>query len=297
MSRVKKTSVGAINITMQPHSPRKYAELFKEAHKLRTPIRVRGDTFGILSGARSLGSDSNNIDIITGDIFRFTNIDPNANWFNTSTFDFADDDELGGIRVPDNLKPNSSRFSYILDTKSHYLFYEAYFDGKTLGSTGAQVFFDRLLNQPHLTDKYGVVEVTHIPKVDILDEAISIPFKEKIEYTISRPNPDDLGAAEREVLRRMSERNISKTHEVLTAIPGQSIEMDEELTLRAKIAAKNGEVYIKGKDYESRPTSFSTREHPYTVIDYFDSGAETAFIAMQRVSSMMKDQITEWFRS
>lgn len=141
MAREKKIVIGALNIVTQPHSTNTYIDLFKDTNKLRNPVCIAGDQYGMLSGVFKLESNQDKYGPITGDIYKFTNIDKNANWFDTTKNDFANEDDLGEINIPDNLKPNSSKFTYIFFPIQHILFYEAYYDGKTLSSSSAVKFF------------------------------------------------------------------------------------------------------------------------------------------------------------
>ncbi|HFW2858075.1 TPA: DUF4747 family protein, partial [Salmonella enterica subsp. enterica serovar Virchow] len=45
MARAKKLTYGAVNITMHPHSPEKYVELFRMARKNASNVNLRGDSF------------------------------------------------------------------------------------------------------------------------------------------------------------------------------------------------------------------------------------------------------------
>ncbi|HBB8672471.1 TPA: DUF4747 family protein, partial [Escherichia coli] len=45
MARPKKLTYGAVNITMHPHSPEKYVELFRMARKNARNVNLRGDSF------------------------------------------------------------------------------------------------------------------------------------------------------------------------------------------------------------------------------------------------------------
>lgn len=42
MARPKKLTYGAVNITMHPHSPEKYVELFRMARKNARNVNLRG---------------------------------------------------------------------------------------------------------------------------------------------------------------------------------------------------------------------------------------------------------------
>lgn len=297
MARSKKLQIGVLNITTQPHSAEDYLNIFKEVYKQKTKAQISGDKYGILVGMHKLHRKQSGAGPITGDIFRYTNIDETADWFNTETNDFATDQDLKDISIPKNMKPNSARFSYIFFPQEHLLFYEGYYDGNTLGPRSAEKLFTRLLNIESVLDKYGRVEVTHIPERDALNLALKLPYKERLELTYTAPNPDTFSVAERKFKDRMRRRNVGEIEQTYKAISGQSIEIDQELKNEVKIAAKNGKFKIKGKDSNYKPKEYSTVDHPYIEKDYFDPDIESAFELMCRVTDKMKQNITEWFRS
>ena len=94
MAKDKKITVGAINVTIQPHTPERYIQLFKSASRVKKPVKVHGDQFGLLAGARNLTTNQEKTGPITGDVYKFTNIDFNNNWFNIETNNFASEEEL-----------------------------------------------------------------------------------------------------------------------------------------------------------------------------------------------------------
>lgn len=296
MAREKKLIIGAVNITIQPHTPERYLELMKAVYRLRKPANISGDQFGLLAGMHKLARDQEEPGPITGDIFRYTDINRNAQWFNTDTNDFADDDDVEGINIPENLKPNSSRFSYIFFPDQHLIFYEGYYDGNSFGPANAERFFTRLLNADEIAEDFGRVEVTHVPERNTLESAIRLRQKEKIMMMVKRPNPDDHAETERRVMERMRARNVEKFEQSYKAVSGQSIEMDDELETMAHISARNGSFYLKGKDENNRPVEYSTKEHPMTVTHYYDPDSESAFALLERVCLDLKDRLIEWIR-
>ncbi|WGO97842.1 DUF4747 family protein [Saccharophagus degradans] len=296
MAKEKKVVIGVLNVTMQPHSPEKYLELFRDTYKLRRPANIAGDSYGLLSAMAKVERYQEEPGPLTGDIFKFTQIDKNADWFDTSANDFASEDQLGKINIPDNLKPNSSRFTYIFYPKEHLFFYEAYYDGNSFGPTNMERFVSRLFQQEEIEKIYGKIDVTHVPAVDTLVDALKIPRKERIDIFVKRPNPDDHAEAERRVMERMNARNIESFEQSYKVVPGQSIEVDEELETMAHIAAKNGSFAIKGKDHRSKPISYSTKQHPYTVTEYYDPDGELVFDLLSTITTQLKSSIAEWFR-
>lgn len=296
MARDKKIIIGAVNITIQPHSPQLYLELFKDVYKLKTPVTIHGEQCALLAGMYRLDRDQEEPGPISGDIFKFTNIDMTAQWFNIETSDFANKEDLGKVNIPENLKPNSSRFSYIFFPKQHLFFYEGYYDGKTFAPANAERFLERQFSHPEIIEKYGRIDVTHVPAIDALNEALQLPVKERIEMVIKRPNPDDHAEAERRVMERMRTRNVATFEQKYKAVSGESIEMDEELRTMAHISAKNGSFSVKGKGADSKPVEFSTTTHPWRQNEYYDPDLESPFELFSRIAVEMKDVITEWFR-
>lgn len=292
MAKDKKIVVGALNITMQPHSPAKYIELIKTASRMKRPAKIFGDQFGLLVGARKLDS-ALSVSPLCGDIYKFANIDFDSEWFNTSTNQFASLDELEDVKLPEYLKPNSSRFSYIFYPKNHILIYEGYYDGNTLSPSNVVRFFENIFNAQSIKRRFGKIDVTHEPETDALDKALQMKHKDKISMIIKRPNPDDLAGAEREVLKRLRAMNAEKQEISYKAANADGLELDREVETLARVAARNGDVYVKGKDIENRPQEFSTREHPLLETEYYDPGSELPFSVFSAIADRIKNEIVK----
>lgn len=296
MAREKKLIVGAINVTVKNHTPERYLELFKDVYKLRKSAKISGDQYGLLANMFKLDKNQKEPGPITGDIFRYTDINRNAQWFNTSTNDFASEDEVGEVSIPDNLKPNSARFSYIFFPQQHLFFYEGYYDGNSFGPSNAERFVQHLLNIPEIVEKYGEVNVTHVPDHDKVSDALKLKHKEKIELLVKRPNPDNHAKAEKKVMQRMGAMNVESFSQTYKAVQGESIDLDKDLETMAHISAKNGSFKIKGKDETFKPVSYSTENYPLQDKNYYDPAVELAFDLFSRVAIRLKDLISEQFR-
>ncbi|WP_339776978.1 DUF4747 family protein [uncultured Methylophaga sp.] len=294
MAREKKIEIAAVNITIQPHSPQKYIELMNDVYRSISETQIYGDNYAILSTMTRLDSKNKTSPLI-GDIFKFTKINKDDNWFNITTNEFASEDELEKVNIPEHLKPNSSRFSFIFYPKEHLFFYESFYDGNNLGPSNIIKFLERLFSQKTILDKYGHVDLTIVPEADKLSEALKMKVKERLDLIVKRPNPDDQADAERKVLERMKKRNVAHYEESFRSVAGQSIIIDEELRIMSKIAAKNGVVKIKGKNAQGKPEEFSTLQHPWKVKEYYDPDVTQPFELLRSISSQMKQSIQGWF--
>ena len=226
----------------------------------------------------------------TGDIYKFTDIDRNAEWFNTKTNEPASEKEIENLVIPDNLKPNSARFTYIFYPMNHTLFYEGYYSGKQLGAKTVVRFFKNLFADQKIEEKFGKIDVTHIPERDGLTSAMKLPVKTRIEMEINRPNPDDHDDAEREFLRRMDARGVGTQVQTFKAIKGSSIEPDEETKTLAKISESNGKVTIKGKNGEGKIVEFSTSDHPLRITEFYGD-TDSPFSILVRVAESLWENI------
>ena len=248
MAREKKVEIGAVNITMHPHSPEKYIQLLRHVSKQKLTSRINQNTAGLIAGVRYYERSKWNSQVVTGDLYRFGNIDWTSEWFNTKTSQTAEEDDLKGVKIPNHLKPNASRFSYLFFSQSHLLFYESYYDGNSIGHTTVQKLLRGIFDHESVLEKYGEIDVTTMPSREKLNQALKIDRMDRLFMSINRPNPDDLSAAERRVMRRLQAQNVKRHEHELIAIPGTGIEPDETTKELAKIASRNGVVTVKGKD-------------------------------------------------
>lgn len=297
MAKDKKVVAGALNITMHPHSPQQYIELLKTASRNKKPVKIYGDQFGLLVGATKLSTSKSTtatqVEPICGDIFKFSDIDFDSEWFNTLTNKFASEGDLENVKLPSNLKPNSSRFSYIFYPKNHILIYEAYYDGNSLAPQNAVRFFENLFKSNSISRKFGKIDVTHEPEADALQKALRMKYKDKITMIINRPNADDLARAERDFLQQLNALNAEKQEIAYKAASSDGLKMTKDLETIARVAARNGEVSVKGKDRENKPQEFSTKKHPLTETEYYNPDASETFSIFSSMAEQIKSEIVK----
>jgi len=294
MAKEKKVSIGALNITMHPHSPQHYVQLFKDAKIMKCFARLSKDKAGLIATANYLDKSKGKTSALTGDLYRFNDIDLQGNWFNTQTGQHAEEEDLERVSIPEHLKPNSSRFQYLFFPESHVLFYESYYDGHTLGHRNAKKLVEGALNDPRLVEKYGNIDVTIIPSREELSKAMEIPRMDRLTMLIKRPNPDNHKKAERKVLERLNAQNVSEYQSELTSIPGSSIEPDPETKALSEIAARNGTVQVKGRDSKGHPVQYNTVDHPWSHSEYYDPEVETAYNTFENTVIHVREDVEHW---
>jgi hypothetical protein len=289
MAIEKKVELGAINITVHPHSINDYIELFQKASKAGA-IKVRGTTYCEL---RHVEVDEKE-GLVYAEIYKYTDIDKNAPWYNTKTLKLATDTEVENINIPEDYKPNAGKFSLYLYPKKHIIFYQSYYKNSNFSSTMAVAFFENLFAKPSLIKHFGIVNVTHIPEKQKVSEIIDYANKESLTLNFSRPNPDSLADVERQLLEQMNHRNVKEYNQQFKAIDEQSLVFDEPLKTMTKIASKNGFASIKVKLPNGAKKIISTKDHPFSFTEYYDPQEINETAKFKVVVLALIDRITDW---
>ncbi|GHB30310.1 hypothetical protein GCM10009038_31350 [Salinicola rhizosphaerae] len=198
-----------------------------------------------------------------GELISFVDINPDDPWLNLSSGKTAGEDELRKLKIPDHLKPGMRRFHFVFFPKTHRLVFESKnTKGETLGPSSAQRAFERLLNTEDLNLLFGPIDVIVEPEKNALDEIFKIEKLKSVTIFITRPNGDDTGDAEREIMRRLEKMNAQSTTEVYNARKGESLKLDEEAKSYAEIGSHNGYVQARGKNSANEPVFESTEQYP-----------------------------------
>jgi hypothetical protein len=273
MALSKKLVVGAINITIHPHSPKKYINLIKYAGKKQIPIKIRKNLFGSIGNVHSLSKhphDENATPPIMGNIYKYIDIDIEGNWFDIETRDLASDKDKESIYIPKKLKPNLDMLSFIFYPDEHLMVYESYETKNSITPQYAEKIIRESLNSDELITQYGIVNVKHHPETDKVDEIINLKDITSIYLETRRPNPDGLNGAEVKFKKRMEKLNAKTEIREYKADDSETLKPDNELKTDIRIAARNGEASIIHIDDNSKKVTHSTKSHPLMRTDFYD---------------------------
>lgn len=285
MSRPRTIDLRQINISMHtPHSPQGYVDLFQKAYRLRR-IATRGKTDGFMVGALYDVTDAVERNELQGEIYRFTNIDPEAPWFDTQTGKPAEESETQQIAIPQNLHPNLERIFFVFKPQEHRFWFVSKDRKTTMGPSLAEWFLQQLFDE--VSRKYNLppVEVTVVPDDAAVDEVLSLHRMTKLVLEFKRPNADDADEVEKKVMERMRERRINRVREEMTSNDSKGIKTDESLRAQADAAAHNGHVESHGYDASGVPAFESTKAKPARYPQLLDEAVETVWNLLSRVST------------
>lgn len=283
---VRAIKIAALNISMhKPHSPRRYVDLFKQAYELKHMVRL-GKLHSAMMGSLYVGPDVGRDGVpteLSGDIYRFVNLDASQPWFNTETGDVATDNDVRQISIPPNLLPHLQRLAYLFRPHTHELVYVAQDRGDRLGAETARVFFERLFKFVLTKRGFPPVEVTAFPDKEALDTMLSLPRLEKLTIILKRPNPDDLGGEIEKWMKKLEKQKARSAFTELVAVKGESLQPDSETRKFAEVAAVNGQVSVIGRDAQGLKFEDSTVARPWVKTEHINDNLETVIQVLQRI--------------
>lgn len=288
MAKKRTIEIRQINISMHsPHSPQGYVDLMQKAFNLKRIIN-RGRADGYLLGALHNSKTAVEENELRGEIYRFTNIDQKASWFNTQTGKPAEEGETEKITIPNNLHPNLERILFVLRPNEHQLLYVSKDRKASMGPSVAESFLQQLFDEVVTTHNLPPVEVTVVPDDAAVDEVLGIHRITKILFEFKRPNADDAGDIEQRIMLLMEQRNINRQREEMTSNDPKGIVADEEMKAEARAAAHNGHVEAQGYDAVGVPTSESTKAKPARYSEVINETVESIWNVLGRISFKAK---------
>jgi len=284
MSRTRTVQISALNIAMhEPHSPEKYVDLLKEVFARHAAIEL-GELHRAMMGTLYLEDSDDPLKGLSGEFFRFVNLDPNEPWFNMETRDVATEDDVSAIQIPRNLVPHLRRIPFFFRPETHELWFIRRNRKDALGPASAARLMERLISPLVVEGRFPQVEITPLPDSGILERMLSVPTLEKLKIELKRPNSDG-GEDEQARWQKKLERQKAKRLKMeLTASHAESIEPDEETRSLAKAASRNGRVEIEGRDSNGSKVVESTEEHPLVERVVVDPELETVQDILKRMA-------------
>jgi len=266
LARLKEVRVSGLNITNEHESAQAYYEAIYLAYENRLVHTYQGDHALVVTALPERSKGDLPTDIY-GVFARYTQIDVDGDWLNTESLKLATPTDKKSIQIPSNLKPNVSAFYFRFNLHNHKLMFEVYStQGKTLSQAKAKDFFLDVLNQEPVRKEWGAFNVNIISSDESLDTILDVYKIQYIITEIERPNGDGVGSAleraEKSHKERLETLKAQRQKTEYKALPGQSLEPDEQLKTEMYIASNNGNATVIGRDEEGKKVEKSLDEYP-----------------------------------
>ncbi|WP_439671203.1 DUF4747 family protein [Cupriavidus necator] len=267
--------MGIINITLHPHNPQRYVDLFSKLFSLDIMADTAMNHKMFLGRVSSIVEDKP-LGGLAGEFYRFFNLDKRSAWISTATRTALKRSEANRVKdIPDDLKPDASSFQFVFYPHQHRLVFTLrgqYFENslvnpRTPPSMSPHTLVN-VLNQlfaaPEIVKEFGSVEVTAEPRKEKLEEMLVLKRMQHFRVELTRPNPDDFAALERRYLKKLDDQNVRQQTIELRAAKASGIKLDDDMKELARIAASNGKVEVEGYNEQDKKVYESTEEHPQT---------------------------------
>nr|VFK23734.1 MAG: protein of unknown function (DUF4747) [Candidatus Kentron sp. LFY] len=155
--RNKKITIAALNITMHPHSPERYSQLFLDVRTMELKKPYRGNSYGMIGLMSTLKAEEEITETteVTGLFYRFLQFDPNEPWLNFREGKQAKPEDLAAVQIPDHLRPGYASFHFLFSPFHHRLFFETTTEKREKFTPGSmRTLVENLLNDFRLQKKY-----------------------------------------------------------------------------------------------------------------------------------------------
>lgn len=284
MARPSKIEVCAINIRIPSDRERDYVTLIDSAHELKLGVNVFGDTFVAISQF----DEKTGMGIIS----KYTEIDIDGDWFDINDFTVVGSDEVEGVVLPENLKPNHSSFYFQLDPSLHVIVFETYSDSKSLSSRSVEKYFKNIFSKKTIREVFGHVEADIVKSYGEVERIVSLPDLKELRLIIRRPNSDDVsGDLAAEIEERLRAQNGEEYEEILRSKDGDALKPNERTKKLSVVAAENGQVSAKSI-VNGVLVSHDTNEKPLKEVDTYNSDVTNTITMFQRMTKEILSKIS-----
>lgn len=259
----KNIEVIKINIAANSHPEDIYLDLFKKAANKRVKYSTNNEKTAKLSPPKEIENGKN---FYSGYLRTYTTVSKDRKWINTDTDrPHSDEEKEKTIFIPENTATNACQFAYILDTTQHYLYIEKKNSTGTILVSQIKNIISRLM-KPSVqgNDDLPQIEITIIPKKEIVEHILKAPNLRKLVIHIVTPNPDSTSDESlRRVLENMERQNATSSEYTLINNQKQKgITPDDNTKELARIAKDNG--YVRGiwTNENGEKNDISTKNKP-----------------------------------
>jgi Domain of unknown function (DUF4747) len=265
MPRKATYKIAALNISIHPHNPDLYVKLFQSAFNIRHPVKIQGETHGVVHTMFDV-VDGDPEKGIHGNLIKYTAINPKDPWYDVQKGKEATKEQLEDLSIPTGLAPNMKWTRYFFDPKHHKLIWVSYAPETSFSPITVWKIFLDFFQRAEIVSKYGVPEITIEQDRDRLEKIFKMYRLQclAIEYTRPNPDDDDDEKAEKAVEEKLRSQKIQKVETIYKAEQNEGIVPDKSTKALARLALSNGHVEAKGRDEDGKKVEENTEKHPWS---------------------------------
>ena len=273
-------SAGILNVRLHPHPEGVYKDFIEALYKLKKPVKIWGDRWGMISLLSKPDEESG---VVSGLITTFTKIDMDQPWFDAQNLEEASSEALSEIDLPSNLFPNASTFNFVFDTDKHKLYIQTRSRRNRLSINLANTLFQKLSDDLKITTRFGQAAIDVVQSKMGLERIFSLKVLKKVKLIINKPNADVFDDDfDENIEKYMLETHMKRMEMEFTAESGQSIAPNDSLKRVGESALEHGVVIGEGRDADG-PVTRSSKEFPRQIVGSFDPNSEQENLAFRQM--------------
>ncbi len=268
-----------LDVSAQPHPDGSYVQILRRARKLRRAVKIYGNDFGEISEISTRKNREGETVGFHGTVFRFTKIDENADWFDTSTGESATEGALEELSIPKNLRPNTRLIYWYFEIATHTLVFVRKNGEATLSPDQGAAFFSKLLNMAAEEIKeVEYVDVTTIKCSENIERIFNKPVVSKLCFDLKRPNADSPNGAMEKILAQMEADNAVRWEEGLTGPKGGTLKKSERISDLLVASKRLGTVKAITYNDSGEREEIDSKNHPKVEKKIFDPAVESSLL-------------------
>ncbi|MGC2946623.1 DUF4747 family protein [Burkholderia ambifaria] len=289
--------LGALNIVIQPHAPKMYAqrfeqcaELLKADFKRRKFFSRRNDGY-LITSIRAIDDDGVKNGYV-GEIARFLKFDPKeaSQWLKLSSGKQAEADDIMTVNVPPDLQPSLGIFRFVFYPQNHRLVFETRSGGRSLSHRSVHDLFDYFFNHPGLPPGTDRVRITVEQSRQMISRIMKLEDLAAVDLKLARPNDLITAQDKEEAIAAMTEAGVEEIEIRMQRTHEKPIVLWDWLKRLAGWTPSNGSFTATGYE-KGKKVKLSTENHPITHKPRYDSRISMAADAFLVESHKLGDDL------
>lgn len=269
--------LGALNIVMQPHAPKSYAERFDQCTNLlradfkRKKFFSRANDGYLITSIRAIDGDALKNGYV-GEIARFLKFNPKeaSHWLKLSDGKLAEEADIVNVSVPADLQPTLGMFHFAFYPTNHRLVFETKSGNHSVSHRSVLALFDYFFNHPGLPAGTDRVRITIEQSRQMVGRILKLEDLSYVDLTLARPNDLITAQDKEEAIAEMTKAGVEEIEITLQRTHEKPINLWDWFKRLAGWTASNGSLTATGYE-KGKKVTLSTQNQPVVYKPKYDS--------------------------
>lgn len=248
------------NLTLHPHhTPQIYVDFFEFIFKQKFFIPTGYRTYHLALHEINYFDKDNKLKGFYGALVRYENLLP-TQFIDLNT---GKTPENWSLDIASNIKYKPTFFYFSFYPENHKIIFELENEKSTISYNVVLNFFKKILSTPKFKEIFNSGEIHTLTSKKKVRSILKNRKLKRIEFLVTRPNPDIFGDLVDEAITEYLEDQKAKNMTIsLTAQDGEYLNLQQNTEKFGMAAAENGEVRAIFENANQRSEEISTKAFP-----------------------------------